>query len=130
MTGPFEPLYLAKDRHYGIPGLFRIVRCTVCSLIFLNPMPCDDELAALYPQDYYAYQSTSSGAQRWRDLAKKLFRVRTATRDPLFRAPGKMLDVGCGTGWFMREMRDQHGWSVYGVEVSERPPSADEKMTD
>jgi 2-polyprenyl-3-methyl-5-hydroxy-6-metoxy-1,4-benzoquinol methylase len=34
-----------------------------------------------------------------------------------FRAPGRMLDFGCGAGDFMKRMRD-HGWTVEGIDVS------------
>jgi hypothetical protein len=49
-----EQLYEASDPHYGIPGSYRVVRCTDCSLVFLNPMFSDEELTALHPPDYYA----------------------------------------------------------------------------
>jgi SAM-dependent methyltransferase len=111
-----QELYLARDRHYGIPGTFRIVRCAGCTLIFLNPMYSDDELSKLYPGDYYAYQDNFE-LSYWKHVAKRLLCYRLSTRDPKFSAPGKMLDLGCGSGWFMRTMRDS-GWEAYGVEIN------------
>jgi len=108
--------FLARDRHYGISGLYRIVRCAHCSLMFLNPMLSDEELCALYPSDYYAYQDNSHFA-RWKEIAKMLVRFRIKTRDPEFAVPGRILDLGCGTGWYLRDMRAQ-GWDVYGVEIN------------
>jgi SAM-dependent methyltransferase len=112
----FEVIYLARDRHYGIRGVFKIVRCTECSLMFLNPMYSDEELSALYPADYYAYQNQFA-RKRWKEIVKSLLYFRVGTRDPEFAAPGRMLDLGCGSGWFLREMRDK-GWDVYGVEIN------------
>jgi len=112
----FEPAYLARDRHYGIPGVYRIVRCAGCSLVFLNPMYTDEELGALYPADYYAYQDRFS-SKRWKEILKALLWLRLGTRDPVFPKPGRMLDLGCGSGWFMCAMRDQ-GWDAYGVEIN------------
>jgi ubiquinone/menaquinone biosynthesis C-methylase UbiE len=112
-----EEIYLARDRHYGIPGVYRIVRCAACSLIFLNPMYSDAELSKLYPSDYYAYQDNFDPG-RWKQLVKRLLCYRLKTQDPKFSTPGKMLDLGCGTGWFMRTMRDQ-GWEAHGVEINE-----------
>jgi SAM-dependent methyltransferase len=109
--------YLAKDRHYGIPGRFHIVKCISCSLIFLNPLLGDEELSALYPADYYAYQDNMLNSSRWKEIAKRLMGIRIKTRDPKFTAPGRMLDLGCGTGWFLRDMREE-GWDVYGVEIN------------
>lgn len=108
--------YLAKDRHYGIPGLYRIVRCADCSLMFLNPMYSDEELSSLYPTDYYAYQDNFQHA-RWKEIVKRILCYRRGTKDPSFRAPGRVLDVGCGSGWFLREMR-KAGWETDGVEIS------------
>jgi SAM-dependent methyltransferase len=112
----FEPLCVAKDRHYGIPGTYRIVRCAGCSLIFLNPMYSAQELGALYPPDYYAYQDRLS-PDPWKELVKKLLGLRIRTRDPVFQRPGVMLDLGCGSGWFLFEMRDR-GWQTFGVETN------------
>jgi SAM-dependent methyltransferase len=114
--GNHEEMYLARDRHYGIPGVYRIVRCCDCSLIFLNPMYSDEELSALYPKDYYAYQDNFQQS-RWKDIVKRILRCHVGTLDPEFPAPGRMLDLGCGSGWFMRAMRDQ-GWEALGVEIS------------
>src|SRR5271163_1836132 len=91
----FDPAYLAKDRHYGIPGRHSIVRCAGCSLVFLNPMYSDEELGALYPADYYAYQDRSS-RKPWKDFLKRWLGMRIGTRDPVFEKPGVMLDLGCG----------------------------------
>ncbi len=112
----FEPIYLARDRHYGITGIFKIVRCTGCSLMFLNPMCSDEELSALYPADYYAYQNNFS-RKLWKEIVKSLLWFRVGTRDPQFDSPGRMLDLGCGSGWFLRQMREK-GWDVYGVEIN------------
>ncbi len=110
-------IYLAKDRHYGIPGLYRIVRCSSCSLVFLNPMYCDRELSAMYPRNYYAYQDNFERS-RWKEIAKMVFGYHVGTRDPAFRKPGRMLDLGCGSGWFMRVLQNQ-GWETHGVEIND-----------
>lgn len=111
------PIYLARDRHYGIPGQYPIVQCAGCSLMFLNPLFSDRELSALYPTDYYAYQDRFENGSKWKEAAKWILGVRVGTRDPKFSAPGKVLDLGCGSGWFLREMREA-GWDVHGVEIN------------
>jgi SAM-dependent methyltransferase len=110
-------LYVTRDRHYGISGSYRIVVCANCSLMFLNPMYSDQELAALYPSDYYAYQNRFE-SNRVKELLKKLLCFNITTRDPSFKSPGTFLDVGCGSGWFLEVMRSR-GWMTHGVEISE-----------
>jgi SAM-dependent methyltransferase len=111
-----EQMYEATDRHYGISGVYRLVRCATCSLVFLNPMFSDEEISALYPADYYAYQDHFS-RNGWRELARTLLHYRAGTQDPEFPVPGRMLDLGCGSGWFLSVMRDK-GWETHGVEIS------------
>jgi SAM-dependent methyltransferase len=109
-------LYMTSDRHYGISGVYRIVQCAGCSLVFLNPMFSDDELSKLYPSDYYAYQDNFQ-LSRWKEVVKRILRYRLGTQDPKFSAPGGVLDLGCGSGWFLWGMRNE-GWQTYGVEIS------------
>src|SRR5438270_8739897 len=94
----FETAYFARDRHYGISGIYTIVRCLECSLLFLNPMFSDQELSALYPADYYAYANRIS-RKHWKEIVRSLLCFRIQTKDPEFTIPGRILDLGCGTGW-------------------------------
>ena len=84
----------------------------------LNPMYSDKELAALYPSQYYAYQDKFQ-IRKWRELARRLLGYHVGTHEPRFEAPGTILDLGCGSGWFLDSMRDR-GWKTYGVEISEQ----------
>jgi len=79
-------------------------------------MYSDQELCRLYPADYYAYQN-SFRRSPWKEFLKTVVRGRVGTLDPAFPVPGKMLDLGCGSGWFIAAMRDK-GWETYGVEIS------------
>lgn len=112
-----EQIYLARDRHYGISGLYRIVRCFDCSLVFLNPMYSSEELAPLYPADYYAYRDNVHRSG-WKDIFKRILCFRSGTRDPKFAKPGRMLDLGCGSGWYLHHMRG-YGWETHGVEIND-----------
>lgn len=115
-----KELYVTSDRHYGIKGSYRLVRCATCSLIFLNPLYSSEELAPLYPKadEYFAYQDHSQ-VVGWKHLCKRLLGYNVGTKDPRFRNPGTVLDLGCGTGWFLELMREK-GWNVRGVEINEQ----------
>jgi SAM-dependent methyltransferase len=119
----FRKLLDARDRHYGNPGVFPVMRCEACGVSFLNPMPTLAYLSTAYPQDYYAY--TAPSASQTRSPRQKQIRrmIRRAlcftsgwTGDPKFAEPGAMLDIGCGAGLFISEMHDK-GWDVHGVEL-------------
>lgn len=120
----------APDPHYGNKGLFRIVRCKDCGLQFLDPMPTQKFLDGAYPDDYYAYGTPTlrSGMKRaakgMKDAVRPfLFLRKHVTLDPRFAKPGTMLDIGCGTGQFLLEMKAK-GWEVKGVEVSDAAAEA------
>lgn len=113
----------ARDWHYGNPGQFTVVRCQGCGAFFLNPMPTLAYLSAAYPRNYYAY-ATPSGYQKQSRHEKQIRRMIHRclcftsgwTGDPEFPEAGRLLDIGCGAGYFMSEMRDK-GWDVCGVEL-------------
>jgi SAM-dependent methyltransferase len=112
----FEQLYVTKDRHYGISGNYRVVRCLACKLVFLNPMYSDEELAGLYPNDYYAYQDFSQ-LPPWKMFMNRILGFSAGTKDPHFESPGIVLDLGCGSGRFLESMR-RRGWTAHGVEIN------------
>jgi SAM-dependent methyltransferase len=112
-----EFLFQTWDRHYGIKGEYNLSRCRQCGLIFLDPMLSESEMANLYPDDYYSYQPVGARTSWVRNVAKRLFRLPIPTHDPTFPAPGTALDIGCGSGEYLLNMRKK-GWRVFGVEPS------------
>ena len=119
----FRPLLRARDYHYGNAGEFTQSQCIRCSLAFLDPMYEETELAGFYPNDYYAFTDRFAVAQPSRSLKARVSRLlgpaEHTTKEPVFARPGRMLDIGCGAGWFLFQMREK-GWDVKGVEPSVR----------
>ena len=112
-----KSIYKTRDRHYGIKGEFNIDRCENCGLVFLNPMPTEKYLTSLYPKTYYSYQDFY---EKKHSFIKKIFKkyiIHIGTLDPKFPGPGKILDIGCGSGKFLYVMHKKN-WQVYGVEVN------------
>lgn len=108
---------VGRDRHYGIEGHFSTDKCANCGLVFLNPMPSTDDLAHLYPKNYYSYDIPVVPSRLSR-LFKCALGLSRQTALPYFKVPGVMLDVGCGAGVHLMEMKTR-GWKVYGLELSE-----------
>ncbi len=115
----FVPLLRARDFHYGNPGEYTQAQCTQCRLAFLDPMYDELELATFYPKTYYAFTDLFSVSNQVYSFKQKVWRFagrrEFPTKDPKFERPGRMLDIGCGSGWFISKMRAQ-GWDVTGVE--------------
>lgn len=108
--------FQARDPHYGNSGRWWLRRCADCGSLALDPMPTDDELLGLYPDEgYYAFRLAPERPVR--DRLKQLVGAAPGTKEPSFERPGRVLDFGCGAGDFLLRMRAA-GWSCAGVEVS------------
>ena len=102
-------IILQKDR-------WKYCRCLNCGLVSLHPRPTVQELMKNY-EDYLP--TPSEEIDKWEKMVKQiidksadLIEARTNT------SRGKLLDVGCGYGFFLKEMK-LRGWDVEGVEVSQ-----------
>jgi 2-polyprenyl-3-methyl-5-hydroxy-6-metoxy-1,4-benzoquinol methylase len=99
---------------------WRLVRCRDCTHVWLNPRPVFAALPVIYPPHYYAYDYEKQVGFLARHGKAMLdgFKMRgifRARKEP----PASFLDVGCGTGRFLRAMKKQ-GLSpdkIYGIEL-------------
>jgi SAM-dependent methyltransferase len=97
---------------------FTIQVCNQCGFRFTNPRPDSASIGAYYQSADYVSHNDSGGG-----LINKVYRlVRQYTLqqklkliNSLQTKPGKVLDVGCGTGLFL-ETCQKGGWSINGVE--------------
>ena len=111
--------WAGRDWAYGFPGQFSMVCCSECGLVYLNPRPSPDEIGTYYPDDYEPYVRTAGTTpSSWSLLIQRLklrSRLKTVTR---LAEGGRLLDLGCGSGGFLREMQQLPGWQVEGIEVN------------
>lgn len=109
-----KPLFEQFDLWYNRKNVrARYVICHGCGLISQFPQPSFAEFKTLYPEAYHTHTHRSESFLAKRGLHR---RCQIITKD---REPGSLLDIGCGTGRFMRFIRDNYGWKVCGVEVDE-----------
>lgn len=111
----FEAFVDGKDFHYGNEGTFHMDRCAGCGLWIQRPMPDREALAGFYPQDYYSFQSAQDGC--WRRRVRRFFGLERHTYLPDVPLPRRLLDVGCGAGHYILDLR-RRGWDVSGIEPS------------
>lgn len=134
-----------KDRLLGHPGTFDIHQCAQCAVRYLDPRPVGETLLQYYSaRDSEEYPDNQerrikrlSPAERWwlcdhagypepkepRPSARRLQRGgrslasdRDRWRFLPFHPPGRLLDIGCGSGAYLAMMREL-GWSVQGTNV-------------
>jgi SAM-dependent methyltransferase len=104
------PWIQTPDRFYQREAVYRLVRCPDCSLVWLQNSPEPSEMAAHYGSQYHT-GVTEAGernpSSRWKEHRSV---VRT------FATSGKMLDIGCSSGAFLRTMKDDR-WDLCGIEI-------------
>jgi 2-polyprenyl-3-methyl-5-hydroxy-6-metoxy-1,4-benzoquinol methylase len=133
-----------RDVSLGVPGEFALARCDVCGLWQQNPRVRDAELERTYPDDYPRHTGDPELPKLMRDAGPGVRRVlatrlgyrhlavdddgkglrvsaRLSTRRivenfPPWTGKGRLLDVGCATGKFLRLMTTV-GWQVAGIEI-------------
>lgn len=49
-------LFVGKDRWFKKEGLFNVVKCKECGLIYLNPRPTQKDIGHYYPTEYCPYR--------------------------------------------------------------------------
>jgi 2-polyprenyl-3-methyl-5-hydroxy-6-metoxy-1,4-benzoquinol methylase len=89
--------------------------------VWITPRWNDDDIHRIYDADYWRSESPKTkGYANYAEEAKlylKTFRRRTRLVHRYVRRTGRVLDVGCAAGFFLRVMREA-GHDVRGVEVS------------
>ena len=127
------------DRLFGTAGQWNLRRCpnSRCGLVWLDPMPLPEEIGKAY-QTYYTHEDGGGSASGravkaspiWRAMRQFYLQLERLTSIPRERErvtgmyleetpPGKLLEVGCGSGQRLAELR-KRGWQVEGQEVDPR----------
>lgn len=103
-------------RNPSDPARWKVSECRSCGLGFLNPRPSWEELEPYYSAQYAAY-GHSHGA-KYNDELTVVEARRTGTFRHIPIPEGKrVLDVGCGGGYFLR-ICAKLGAKVQGIEPS------------
>jgi SAM-dependent methyltransferase len=142
----YTPRGRLRDVALGVPGEFHVASCDRCGLLYQNPRVRADQLGLVYPDHYGPHARDPELSRtlrergrsaRWvlaRDLGyphvrtddvRLVDRLRGVWRGrrfreefPPWRGEGRLLDVGCASGRFLRQMKEI-GWQVAGIEFDE-----------
>lgn len=112
---------------------FCIVECSACKIKFIHPFLLPKQIRSIYPNTYYAHQRYDRHHMSIKERikfrlkevyynknSKLLFRflysfLKFTVNEPPFIKEGRLLDVGCGTGEYIREI-NSFGWKAYGID--------------
>lgn len=101
-----------NSRLLVVKNFFRVVKCRECELVYVNPRLTEDALGGIYSEDYHI----SSSNEVKKEGRQGFFEEKVA-RINQYQAGGKILDVGCSTGLFLKEAKAA-GWDAYGIDIS------------
>ena len=105
-------LYTARDRLRNSEQIFLIAECLGCGVLRTLPEMTERELALFYPRDYWG------GDEPELDWIRSSQKEKTDFISACELDGGSILDVGCGSGFFLRAL-DQSKWDRFGVETGE-----------
>lgn len=88
---------------------YQIVKCKKCGLVYSNPILEYSEIEKLYKKSKYTYGEYED------DLNKTYGRYLKKLVDKL-PAKEKLLEIGCGNGFFLQEAKKMGFEEVFGVE--------------
>ena len=102
-------LYTAKDRLRNSDEVFVVARCEGCGVLRTLPEMSDRELAGFYPNDYWGDEPSNEWIRE--SQAEK-----TSFLKSCGLTNGRLLDVGCGAGFFLRALEATR-WRRFGIEI-------------
>lgn len=88
------------------------MKCSRCGFVFMGRIPSTEELKNYYSR--YSYKG-----ERIKQISKHTIRSYHRLLDEMepYRKTNRILDSGCGLGWFLSVAKER-GWEVYGTELS------------
>jgi 2-polyprenyl-3-methyl-5-hydroxy-6-metoxy-1,4-benzoquinol methylase len=111
-----QMILLIKDVK-GTVNDFDVLYCKMCKVGITTPFPSSTELSSLYSSGPYRADSGKRfvGVVETAITVSRQLRRRRIEK---YMGKGRILDIGCGRGVFLDEMR-KHGWKVAGTEYNE-----------
>ncbi|WP_190556718.1 class I SAM-dependent methyltransferase [Anabaena sphaerica] len=125
-------LFKANDILMGKPGEYNIEECTECSFRFTNPRPYAEDIFNYYTSDYHCYRDDNrkkNDVTESSDLENKVFTSNSGytlhggfwgSRGwvfPNLQKGAKILEIGCGSGGFIRECIARR-WETLGMDLN------------
>ncbi len=95
-----------RDYDGGVEHRYDYNQCLDCQAIFLNPLPdSHDEIAKLYPTDYYTIDKTSKRRLINSILWRLYTKLESRKIKEICHGRRKILDIGCGDGQFLEQLQ-------------------------
>lgn len=96
---------------------YHINECRDCKIDFVSPFPTDDDLMKYYSQSSASLEFMQKNYIDTGLYQKKGWHQYVKNIEWYKPEKGKILDIGCGPGWFLDCAKDR-GWEPYGIDYS------------
>lgn len=97
---------------------YEIVKCKACQAYFLTPNPSDELLAMAYDDSYYGGGDDEEKFEGFIEKGLNYFRKQRAKKvADLAENNGRVLDIGCGNGQFLEQVREFGKIEIFGTEM-------------
>jgi len=96
---------------------YQLQECKICGLVLTQNHPVQDEIGKYYEfEEYISHTDTQEGLMnRLYHLARNFMLVKKRRIIEKKVKGGNLLDIGCGTGYFLNHMHENF-WVVTGIE--------------
>jgi 2-polyprenyl-3-methyl-5-hydroxy-6-metoxy-1,4-benzoquinol methylase len=119
-SGKSHKIHVEGKDHNVSGKVFTIVECLGCGFRFTNPRPKEKNIYKYYQsKNYISHSSTKKGLiNKVYHLVRsyQFYKKKEVIHKCSNKRKGKILDVGCGTGDFLKYMAS-YGWEADGVET-------------
>lgn len=109
--------FLTVKDHSISQEVFNLDQCQACTFTFTNPIPTEQEIGKYYQsEDYVSHSDSKKGLINV--LYHYVRKINLKAKYDIIskhHTKGTLLDVGCGTGYFLKYAQDE-GWEVEGME--------------
>ncbi len=105
---------------------FRILVCSDCAQVYLRPLPSPEQIREVFSRLYTSGEGSVPELKTYYEYTYEdhpqnpLVRRYEIWLDAIerHRLPGRLLDIGCGTGLFLAVAR-RRGWEPFGIDECE-----------
>jgi 2-polyprenyl-3-methyl-5-hydroxy-6-metoxy-1,4-benzoquinol methylase len=100
---------------------WNIVKCPYCGFVYVNPRYSDSAAKDIYDCgnwfDVFNYDSDGRKDYSQNELASIQRAEKDISNLEIYKGEGKILDIGCGLGYFLDAAKKQ-GWEEHGIDPS------------
>ncbi len=116
----FRTLFSCKD-FVATGDNFQLECCEQCSFLYTNPRPTISEIGKYYQSDQYISHAGEKKGLIYKlyDIVRDFSIKQKLSLIKKYHSNGKLMDLGCGLGYFLNGVKLDKTFDTLGVDVSD-----------